>query len=135
MKKLTTLLALSLALSTAACSQTIKFRPSTVAPAAQAEVSISKDGHGNSIVQLEVKHLASPSSLTPPRGAYVVWAGSADGRLANLGAIKVDKNLSASMTTTAPFGEFSIFITAEDSPTMSYPAGIRVLETGPIQTK
>lgn len=133
MNRIPLVLACSLALAVSACSQTVKVRSSSVAPAAQAEVSVRKDSHGNAMIELEVEHLAAASQLTPPRALYVVWAASVDGRVSNLGGLKVSKSLSADLLTLAPYPEFTIFVTAEDSAHMTYPTGIRVLESEPVK--
>jgi hypothetical protein len=92
-------------------------------PAATGTVSVNKDRNGNQKIRVEVKHLAKPSALTPPKQAYVVWVQSRGGQPENEGQLRVNDKLEGSLETTTPHEQFDIFITAEDNPDTQVPTG------------
>lgn len=45
----------------------------------------------------------------------------------NVGAIQVNEDLTGSLSTTVPFSAFTVFVTAEPSPSVTQPSGDRLL--------
>jgi hypothetical protein len=96
-------------------------------PSAHGTVKIGHDRNKNTTVDLEVKHLAHPSALTPSAIVYVVWI-QADGHPAeNQGELTVDDNLNGRFKGSTPYKQFSIFVTAEQTPQVRRPTGEQLL--------
>ena len=96
-------------------------------PAAQGQVDVGRDKNGNTKVEIEVEHLASPESLTPPRSAYVVWFQERGSEPLNQGALKPNKSLKASFKSITPLKSFDVFVSAESDPNTKSPSGSEVL--------
>jgi hypothetical protein len=96
-------------------------------PAATGKVTVDKDRNGNYKMKVEVRHLAKPEELTPPRQGYVVWVQGREGEPVNAGHLRVNKNLDGELATTTPSQQFDIFITAEDTVAAQSPSGPRLL--------
>ena len=109
------------------CNQYIKFPVSTVLPAAEAEVKISRDDNQNYVIDLKVNNMASPDRLPEPKQFYVVWISDEAGKIHNVGMLLSDKNNNASLLTTTPFNPVDIFVTAEDSGNVTVPGFNEVL--------
>jgi len=111
---------------------TLPLGSSSVIPAAQGKVRLHSTKNGNVEIKLNVKHLASPGLITPGASMFVVWArGLAPGAEAqNLGALKVDKNLNGKLTAVTAMSSFDLFITCEQSQTVTVPATLELL---PVQ--
>lgn len=125
------LLALT-ALAAAGCASTeerhLNGTPSL--PAAEGTVRFGKAKNDNTSINLMVKHLANPEKLTPPAANYVVWIQPNKSAPAqNIGALKVDKDLTGSLETETPMHSFDLFITAEGAGTVQSPAGKPLLST------
>ena len=75
----------------------------SIVPGARAEVAIGKDKNGNTRLKMTVQHLA------------------------NLGQLKVNKNLKAIFVTVTPLKSFDVFVTAEQDPRTDGPSGQEVL--------
>ena len=99
----------------------------TIVPGARGVVDIDKDKNGNTRVNMEVRFLANPESLTPPATVYVVWLQEKDGSPDNQGQLKVDKKLKANFKTITPAKSFDLFVTAERDSTIKAPSGAEVL--------
>lgn len=124
----------------AACTKKIVFLNSAVVPAAEGNVSIKQDNNENYNIDLEVKNLADPSRLTPPKNVYVVWMETSQSGVQNIGQLKTStkgfsKMLTSSLETVTPHKPTSFFITAEDDATGNYPGMTVVLKTDPIVNK
>lgn len=100
-------------------------------PAAQSRVKIGTTDNGNTKIDLEVKHLASPEQVNPGSTVYVVWArGNEYGAQSqNLGALKVDDNLNGTISAVTPLRSFELYITAEPSQMTDAPTGRTLLYT------
>jgi hypothetical protein len=98
-----------------------KFRlaPSPEIPAAQGTVRFSKTKNGNVQIKLDVKHLATPGTISPGAEVFVFWArGLMPGAQAqNLGALIVDKNLNGRLTASTAMPSFDLFLTCEQAQT------------------
>lgn len=106
-----------------------KFPVSTVIPAAVSTINTSKDKNGNQLIEFKAQNLAAPDRLQPARNIYVLWAETSEAGVINLGAVKVAKNLKASLSTVTPFTPVRVFLTAEDNQKAMVPNGQVVLNT------
>ena len=122
-------LLLSGGLAAACAAATLPLGSSSEIPAAQGKVSLKNTKNGNVQIKLSVKHLAPPGRITPGSEVFVVWArGLAPGAEAqNLGALVVDKNLSGKITATTAMSSFDLFLTCEQSQTVTLPSTLELL--------
>ncbi len=116
------------------CARKIRFDTSSVVPAAQGTVKMKKDNNGNHSIRIDIKHLADPARLQPPKSVYVVWIETSGKGAQNLGQLKTSSGmfsntLKASMEAVSPFKPTRIFITAEDRANIEYPGSYVVLNT------
>src|SRR6185437_2748345 len=99
-------------------------------PAATGTVKAEKSkDNGNIKLDIKVDHLARPSSLTPSANNYLVWIRPNGGEAFKQGAIGVDKNLSGELKLETVSKDFDVFITAEQSNSVTSPSGVQVLST------
>jgi len=115
------------------CARKIVFQSSSVVPAAEGTVKVTKDNNSNYAIHLQLSNLAEPEKLTPAMKTYVVWMETAQENAKNIGQINsstslLSKRLKASFETVSPVKPTKIFITAEDNATILYP-GTVVLTT------
>ncbi|MBK8139890.1 MAG: hypothetical protein IPK57_01960 [Chitinophagaceae bacterium] len=115
------------------CARKIVFQSSSVVPAAEGTVKVTKDNNSNYAIHLQLSNLAEPEKLTPAMKTYVVWMETAQENAKNIGQINsstslLSKRLKASFETVSPVKPTKIFITAEDNATVLYP-GTVVLTT------
>ena len=102
---------------------------SSSVPAATGIVKVQKDkDNGNMDLDIQVDHLANPSSLTPPAGAYIVWIRPRGGIAIKQGAIGVNKDLKGQLKVVTVSKDFDVFITAEQSENASEPSKAEVLQ-------
>ncbi len=106
-------------------------RASSSVPAATGNIKVERDkDNGNTKLDIKVEHLASPSSLTPPANAYIVWVRPRGGPGAvKQGAIRVDKDLKGELKVVTVSRDFDVLITAEQSDDVSVPSEVKVLDT------
>jgi hypothetical protein len=135
----TGLLAVFAMILLSACARSIAFNSSTVVPAAEGKIMLKKDRNKNNAIKVEIKNLAAPEKLHPPKSTYILWMESADSGLKNLGQLKTSTGffggaLKASLQTVTSFQPVRFFITAEDNANPLYPTDQRVLET-PVLTR
>jgi hypothetical protein len=103
-------------------SQKTKLAVSNKLPSAQGEVITRPEDNGNTLVEVDVKHLADPSLIANGANTYVVWAhqpGQQDPQ--NLGALRVDKDLNGNFKAVTPYKNFDLFITAEPNQVVNKP--------------
>lgn len=115
------------------CATNAKFQTSTVVPAAEGNVKVKKDGNNNYRIEVEVENLAEPNRLPQPQNVYVVWADTPQGPQ-NLGQLKMSSGLlssklKASLESVTPYKPMRVFITAENSPTVTTPGYYTILNT------
>lgn len=127
-----TWIAIVLVLTGLAEARDIRLTADPSVPAAAGKAQLNHDRNGNLQLKVEVKHLAKPTNLTPPKQVYVVWIQARGKRPENQGQLKVNDNLEGSFEGTTSFEAFDIIITAEDSPAVASPTGPSVLR-GSIQ--
>lgn len=103
---------------------TMPLGSSTEIPAAEGTVRLHTTRNGNLEIRLKVKHLALPGRVTPGANVFVVWIRglSPTDQAQNLGALKVDKNLSGQLTSVTALSSFDIFLTCEQSQAATFPA-------------
>lgn len=128
------LFVLILAFTVDSCATKAMFLSSSVVPAAQGYVTVSKGSKNhNYMIQVKVSNLAPVNRLQPPAETYIVWMNTNDGRTRNIGRIDSGKggfsNLKASLKTVSSYKPVKVFITAENTDNMSYPSGQVVLTT------
>ena len=103
--------------------------PADRAPAAQAELKVKEAKHGNKELELNVNHLAPAERVEPGAKSYVVWIkpeGSEHSQ--NIGALGLNKNLSARFRTIIAYDNFDFFVTAEENSATIEPEGPRIFE-------
>ena len=99
-------------------------------PAAMGTVKVQKDkDNGNIKLEINVTHLARPSSLNPSADDYLGWIRPKGGDALKQGAIGVDKNLSGELTLETVAKDFDLLITAEQSNSVTVPSSVEVLRT------
>ncbi len=127
-------LILFVCVSLASCARKIRFDTSSVVPAAQGSVKLKTDKNNNYSIQIDVKHLAEPTRLTPPKSVYVTWIETDGKSPQNIGQLKtssglIGSTLKASLEAISPFKPTRIFVTAEDQANIEYPSSYIVLNT------
>ena len=90
------------------------------------KVQSAKD-NGNMKLDIKVDHLARPGSLTPSANNYLVWIRPNGGEAFKQGAIGVDKNLKGELKLETVSKDFDVFITAEQSESVTFPSSVEVL--------
>ena len=118
----------SLFLATLAWAREDRLVNTGAAPAAEGKVITDNDRNGNTGVEVQVKHMATPQSLTPPRQAYLVWVQPRGKDPELLGALRVNENLEGSLRAATPYKDFEILITAEDSVKPESPSAAVILK-------
>jgi hypothetical protein len=104
------------------CAQKVALRSSPDVPAAVGEAKIARDENKNSVVDVDIQHLAPSDNLKPPKKAYAVWAQSPDGKNMNLGQWTIGSDRRGRLKSTTPMQLFRIIVTAEDTPTATFPS-------------
>jgi hypothetical protein len=76
---------------------------------------------------IKVDHLARPARLAPSANNYLVWIRPNGGEAFKEGTIGVDKNLRGELRLETVSKDFDVFITAEQSDSMTVPSSVEVL--------
>jgi hypothetical protein len=97
-------------------------------PAAMGKVTTDTDRNGNTGIDVQVKHMAAPDTLTPSKTAYVVWIQARGKDPEPLGVLRVNQDLEGSLKATTPYKDFDIMVTAEDNPKPDSPSGMVILK-------
>jgi hypothetical protein len=97
------------------------------APAAEGKIITDNDRNGNTGVDIQVKHLATPQSLTPPKQTYLVWVQPRGKDPELLGSLRVNENLEGSLKAATTYKDFDVLITAEDSMKPYSPSSMVIL--------
>ena len=127
-------IAFFLVFSLGSCARKIVFQTSPIVPAAQGFVKVKKDKNNNYALEIDVRNLADPKRLDPPKQTYVVWTETERDGTKNIGQMNsssgfLSSKLKASLTAVTPFKPTSVFITAEDNADIRYPGMQVVLRT------
>lgn len=117
------------------CATTVRFPVSQSVPAADGSVKIKRDRNKNYQIAVNIKHLANPNRLTPPKSVYVVWAETDEGLTKNIGRLVSNKSNKGSMKTSIPFNPVQIFITAEDEGALTFPGNQELFRTQKFRVK
>ena len=133
-KSILAVLCFVFAIAFTSCSTKLNFLTSSVVPAAQGAVKISKDENKNYEINIKIENLADPSRLQPKKDLYVVWLVTSDKVTKNIGRLNSSKGffsgaLEGKLTTVSPVKPDHVFITAENSADVQYPVGTVVLTT------
>jgi hypothetical protein len=133
-KNISYLAAISLTLLLTSCSKQVRFNVSSVVPAAEGSVKITKDANQNLMFKMTVKNLAEPSRLTPPKKTYVLWMQTKHDGIKNLGQVVTSTGYfsstrTAALTAISQYQPARFFITAEDQASVRYPSATTVLTT------
>ena len=111
--------------------RTYHLTPGTMVPAASGTVHVQRDkNNGNMKLDIKVKNLALPASLTPPQNEYIIWIepyGQDAAAPIKVGAIGVDSKLQGELKTETPSKSFNVIVTAEKSAAVSSPSDSVVL--------
>ncbi len=116
------------------CATKMTFSTSSVVPAAQGSVKVSRDNNKNYVIKISITNLAEVERLQPQKQTYVVWMVTNDGLTKNIGQLNssksfLSKKLKASLKTVSSFNPVKIFITAENDPGVQYPGDQVILST------
>lgn len=112
------------------CAHRVHMMNANFVPAARGSVKVDQDRNGNLVVHVAVKHLSPATGLTPPRSDYVVWLRPQGKPPEAQGQLVVNPStLEGSFSTTTPYHQFELFITAESSPKPTVPTGPQVLHS------
>ncbi len=125
---------LTVSLLFSSCATETHFGVSTIVPAAQGSIYVSKDNNKNYIIKIKLYNLAESTRLTPPMNTYVVWMVNSDNQTSNLGQIVsstkfMTKNLDANFKAVSSSKPVKIFITSENDPTVSNPSLSQIILT------
>jgi hypothetical protein len=85
-------------------------------------VEAEQGENGNTDIEVQVKHLSSPSKVEADASVYVVWLQPANAKIQNLGALQVDDDLVGTFNTTTPHRSFTLSVTPEPSARMAEPS-------------
>lgn len=98
-------------------------------PAASGTVTVKRNKNNkDTTLDIKVSNLASPSSLTPAEGTYIVWVKPNGDPPEKEGAIGVGNNLNGELKAVTTAKNFDVFITAEAGETVTQPSGPEVLK-------
>jgi hypothetical protein len=116
------------------CARKILFQNSSIVPAAEGYVKIKKDNNKNFIIDLNVKNLAEPNRLTPPKQWYMVWMQTEQNGIKAIGQLKTSSGILSSalksdLKTSSPYKPIAFFITAEDDNAPQFPSSFVVLRS------
>lgn len=120
--------------SLSSCARRITFLTSSVVPAAEGTVSVSKDNNKNYKINVSLSNLAEPGRLQPAKKMYVVWMETDNNATQNIGQINTSTGFfggkhKSSFETVSINKPTKIFLTAEDDAKAQYPGSQVVLST------
>lgn len=123
------ILAVTIMISFTSCSKKVFFLQSSVVPAAQGYLNVTKDKSENYVIQIELKNFAGAERLEPSNRTYVVWMVTERESAVNIGRISTTNALNASFKTLTSFRPTKVFITAEEQENVKYPGSMVILTT------
>src|SRR5205085_4288850 len=97
-------------------------------------VKVKKDGNSNYLIKVDISNLAEVKRLQPAKDAYVVWMVGDEDVTKNIGQINssssmISSKLKASFQAVSSTKPHRVFITAEDSPGVTFPGSTVILST------
>ncbi len=123
----TLITAAALMAAPAMAEKKVEMKTSSTVPAAGGRAILAHDRNKNVRGSLGGRHLAKPQSLAPAKDTYVVWIQPEGQEANNVGVLRVNDELKGDFRTTTPYKKFDLFVTAEDSPTVSTPSGTEIM--------
>lgn len=109
--------------------KTYTMQASNSVPAANGTVTVKRNKtNRDTHLDIKVNNLATPSSLTPAEGVYIVWVRPNGDSPQKEGAIGVGNNLNGQLNAVTTAKNFEVFITAEPGETVTQPSGPEVLK-------
>lgn len=133
-RTVTLFLLFSFLLATAAWGREDRLTNTGTAPAAEGKIITDNDRNGNTGIEIEVKHMATPQSLTPAKQTYLVWVQPRGKDPELLGALRVNSDLQGSLKAATTYKDFDVLITAEDSVKPDTPSSMVILK-GTVERK
>jgi hypothetical protein len=133
-RTITLFLLFSFLLATAAWGREDRLTNTGLAPAAEGKIITDNDRNGNTGVEIHVKHMATPQSLTPPKQNYLVWVQPRGKDPELLGALRVNSDLEGSLKATTTYKDFDVVVTAEDNTKPDAPSSAVILK-GSVERK
>jgi hypothetical protein len=133
-RTITLFLLFSFLLATAAWGREDRLTNTGAAPAAEGKIITDNDRNGNTGIEIHVKHMATPQSLTPARQTYLVWVQPRGKDPELLGVLRVNSDLEGSLRAGTTYKDFEVFITAEDSMKPDMPSSTVILK-GTVERK
>ena len=124
----------SFLLDTVAWGREDRLTNTGASPAAEGKVITDNDRNGNTGVEIQVRHMATPQSLTPPKQTYLVWVQPRGKDPELLGALRVNSDLQGSLKAATTYKDFDVLITAEDSTKPEMPSSMVILK-GTVERK
>ena len=103
-------------------------------PPLEGKIITDNDRNGNTGVDIQVKHMATPQSLTPAKQTYLVWVQPRGKDPELLGALRVNENLEGSLKAATTYKTFDVLITAEDNMKPETPSSMVILK-GSVERK
>ncbi|MDZ7634016.1 MAG: hypothetical protein U5L72_06065 [Bacteroidales bacterium] len=125
----TVTLLVMIALWFTSCSKKAFFLQSSVLPAAEGYVEITRDKSNNYLIKIDLKNFAAEDRLDPADRTYVVWMVTERDAEVNIGRISTSNSLKASFETLSSFRPVKIFITAEEQENARYPGSMVIMTT------
>ncbi|MGD0223443.1 MAG: OmpA family protein [Terriglobia bacterium] len=111
-------------------STNVDLKGTDVMPQASGQAKVeAKPGITN--IEVNVKGLAQPGTLSAEFLTYVLWAVSTEGRTSNLGEVLINNNGEGNLKATTQLQTFSLFVTSEPYFSVRYPGELVVLENDP----
>lgn len=93
-------------------------------PSAAGVATFRKAYDNGTLVELKVKNLAEPESLSPPGYAYIAWIQpSREARPQNLGPLVMGKGAVGELRAKTPLRDFQLFLTVEPASDAAAPSG------------
>lgn len=118
----------ALAVLLVACSTTSMLVPTSQSQAAIGQIKAHVDGNNNTVLRVDVEHLVQPTRMSPDLTAYVVWIRpAAGGNFVRAGQLAPDPGGRGSFSTSTPWRDVELIVTAESTPVVANPAEMVVL--------
>ena len=112
----------------AGCGTTSMLVPTAQTQAAIGQIRAHVDGNNNTVLRVSAEHLVQPTRLASNLTAYVVWIRPATGGdFVRAGRLVPDPTGSASFSTSTPWRDVELIVTAEQTPAVTRPAETVVL--------
>ena len=120
--------------SLSSCAKKITFLKSSVVPAAEGNVKVTKDNNKNYKINVSLSNLAEPARLQPAKKMYLVWMETDNNATQNIGRINTSTGFfggkhKSSFETISSSKPTKIFLTAEVDEKVQYPGSQVVMST------